>query len=118
MKSRRPSQVVDVVGDFLDDQTEASMAQSAAPIADLFENASVLFADIAGFTGWSSGRDPRHVFHLLETLFGAFDAIAIKRSVFKIETIGDCYLAVTGLPKPQVCCLPRLLKRYNEWSQF
>jgi class 3 adenylate cyclase len=38
---------------------------------------------------------------LLETLYAAFDAIAARRNVFKIETIGDCYVAVTGLPKPQ-----------------
>jgi len=41
------------------------------------------------------------VFTLLETLYGAFDAIAKRRRVFKVETIGDCYVAVTGLPKPR-----------------
>ena len=38
---------------------------------------------------------------LLETIYGAFDRIAKKKNVFKVETIGDCYVAVTGLPKPQ-----------------
>jgi class 3 adenylate cyclase len=38
---------------------------------------------------------------LLETIYGAFDQIAKKRSVFKVETIGDCYVAVTGVPVPQ-----------------
>jgi class 3 adenylate cyclase len=46
-------------------------------------------------------REPSQVFILLETLYSAFDAIAARRGVFKIETIGDCYVAVTGLPKPQ-----------------
>jgi class 3 adenylate cyclase len=62
---------------------------------------AVLFADIAGFTAWASQRDPIQVFTLLETLYGAFDAIAEKRGVFKVETIGDCYVAVVGLPKPR-----------------
>jgi class 3 adenylate cyclase len=41
------------------------------------------------------------VFTLLETLYRAFDEIAKKRKVFKVETVGDCYVAVTGLPEPQ-----------------
>ena len=49
--------------------------------------------DIAGFTSWSSGREPSDVFYLLETLYGRLDKIAKKRKVFKVETIGDCYLA-------------------------
>ena len=91
------------------------------PIADLFPDCTVLFADIAGFTYWSSEREPVQVFNLLQALFNAFDREARKRkgksramkssknqskpanivetnSVFKVETIGDCYLAVTGLP--------------------
>ncbi|KAG7373590.1 adenylate/guanylate cyclase [Nitzschia inconspicua] len=71
------------------------------PIADLFPNTTVLFADIVGFTAWSSTREPSSVFVLLETLFRAFDKIAVKRNVFKVETIGDCYVAVTGLPEPR-----------------
>jgi hypothetical protein len=68
------------------------------PIADLFPECTVLFADIAGFTAWSSVREPAQ---LLETIYQSFDRIAKKRAVFKVETIGDCYVAVTGLPEPQ-----------------
>jgi Adenylate and Guanylate cyclase catalytic domain len=68
------------------------------PIAELYPETTVLFADIAGFTAWSSERHPTQVFHLLETVYAAFDAIAKSRGVFKVETIGDCYVAVVGLP--------------------
>jgi class 3 adenylate cyclase len=71
------------------------------PIADLFPHCTVLFADIAGFTAWSSEREPAQVFMLLQTIFHFFDNIARKWGVFKVETIGDCYVAVTGLPDPQ-----------------
>jgi class 3 adenylate cyclase len=71
------------------------------PIADLFPNCTVLFADISGFTAWSSEREPEQVFTLLQTIFQTFDQIARKRDIFKVETIGDCYVAVTGLPDPQ-----------------
>jgi hypothetical protein len=70
------------------------------PIADLFPNTTIMFADINGFTAWSSVREPTQVFTLLETIFHSFDEIAKKRGVFKVETVGDCYVAVTGLPEP------------------
>ena len=69
-----------------------------APIADLFPHCTVMFADISGFTAWSSTRDPAQVFILLQTVYQAFDKIAKRRKVFKVETIGDSYVAVTGLP--------------------
>jgi class 3 adenylate cyclase len=73
---------------------------SSPPIADLFPNTTIIFADIAGFTAWSSQREPEQVFTLLETLYRSFDVLAHKLKVFKVETIGDCYMAVTGLPNP------------------
>lgn len=76
-------------------------SQNEKPIADLFPHCTVLFADISGFTAWSSEREPEQVFTLLQEVFQCFDTIARKRDVFKVETIGDCYMAVTGLPDSQ-----------------
>ena len=70
-------------------------------IADLYPECTVFFADIAGFTHWSSTRKPAHVFTLLQEIFAAIDKSAKKFHIFKVETIGDCYMAVTGLPNPQ-----------------
>jgi hypothetical protein len=64
-------------------------AESSKPIADLFPNCTVMFADIAGFTAWSSSREPAQVFTLLQAVYQAFDKIASRRRVFKVETIGD-----------------------------
>eukprot|EP00980_Cylindrotheca_fusiformis_P023089 scaffold10105_cov129-Cylindrotheca_fusiformis.AAC.2 len=72
----------------------------AAPLADLFPNTSVIFADMAGFTAWSSAREPQQVFILLENIYGALDTIANKFAIFKVETVGDCYVAAAGLPDP------------------
>lgn len=72
-----------------------------APLADLFLETTCIFADIVGFTAWSSSREPSQVFTLLEKTFQGFDDIAYKYRVFKIETVGDCYVAVTGLPEPR-----------------
>jgi len=69
-------------------------------IADMFPETTIMFADIVGFTAWSSERDPSQVFELLEKVYGEYDLEAKRQGVFKIETIGDCYVAVTGLPEP------------------
>ncbi|KAG7350476.1 adenylate/guanylate cyclase with GAF and PAS/PAC sensor domain [Nitzschia inconspicua] len=96
---QKPNQVS--VKQFLTtDQHGQANDLSSQPIADLFPNTTVLFADISGFTAWASQRDPPQVFTLLETLYRSFDVIAKKLKVFKVETIGDCYMAVTGLPNP------------------
>ncbi len=68
------------------------------PIADYFDHASILFIDMAGFTLFSDGRDPKDIVNMLNTVFTRFDAIAEKYKLEKIKTIGDCYMAVSGLP--------------------
>jgi len=76
---------------------------NAAPIADLFPHCTVFFADIAGFTAWSSTREPTQVFILLQTLYQAMDELAKRRKVFKVETIGDCYMVRICFGF-QICC--------------
>jgi class 3 adenylate cyclase len=44
------------------------------------------------------------VFSLLETVFREFDSIAKKRRIFKVETVGDCYVAVSGKPQNHATC--------------
>ncbi|GKY99131.1 hypothetical protein MPSEU_000868600 [Mayamaea pseudoterrestris] len=83
------------------EEADGDIGYKGKPIADLFTESTVLFADIAGFTAWASVREPTQVFTLLETVYRAFDEIAKKRKVFKVETVGDCYVAVTGVPEPQ-----------------
>lgn len=58
-------------------------------LAELFLETTVLFADISGFTAWSSARGPSEVFALLETVFSRFDRICRMRNIFKVETVGD-----------------------------
>eukprot|EP00934_Nitzschia_sp_Nitz4_P009170 Nitzschia sp. Nitz4//scaffold37_size175936//139425//149009//NITZ4_002062-RA/size175936-snap-gene-0.260-mRNA-1//-1//CDS//3329549836//9160//frame0 len=97
--------------------TKDNKPAESKPIADLFPHTTVMFADIAGFTKWSSERDPTHVFTLLQTVYHSFDRIAKKRTVFKVETIGDCYVAVTGLPDPQEDHAVRMAKFAHECKE-
>jgi class 3 adenylate cyclase len=80
---------------------ESSQAPPNLPIADLFPHCTVMYGDMVGFTAWSSAREPTQVFTLLENVYYSFDMLAAKRRVFKVETIGDCYVAVVGLPDPR-----------------
>lgn len=69
-------------------------------IADSFNNATVLFADLVGFTPLTSTLDPHEVVHILNELFSRFDRSAQRYGVERIKTIGDGYMAATGLPEP------------------
>lgn len=71
-----------------------------SPIADTFADASVLFADIVDFTPLSASMSASEVIALLSSLYSHFDDLVTERGLEKIKTIGDCYLAVGGLPEP------------------
>ncbi len=66
-------------------------------IADKFENASVLFADIVGFTELSSRMQPTDLLNLLNRVFSEFDKLTEKYQMEKIKTIGDAYMVVGGI---------------------
>lgn len=69
-------------------------------IADGFQNVSILFADIAGFTPLSNRLKPERLVAILNELFTHFDSLAEKYKLEKIKTIGDAYMAAAGLPEP------------------
>jgi adenylate cyclase len=71
-------------------------------IAEGFPEATVLFADLAGFTTYSRSADPRGLVELLDAVFSEFDRLAAEAGVEKIKTIGDAYMAAAGLPVPRV----------------
>ena len=74
--------------DFLAHGSDPTTDLTRPPLADYFATATVMFADICGFTAWSSVREPPQVFTLLETVYGAFDRLTRRSRVFKVETVG------------------------------
>ena len=74
--------------EYVADEEHAGGSMDSPPIADLFPDTTIMFADLVGFTAWSRKREPTDVFRLLETIYGSFDKIADRRGVFKVETIG------------------------------
>ena len=67
-------------------------------IADRFEHATVLFADVVGFTPFAESLPPEQVVRVLDDLFSAFDRLAEEHALEKIKTIGDAYMVAAGVP--------------------
>jgi adenylate cyclase len=70
-------------------------------IADHFDSASILFADVVDFTPLAQRLPPAEVVGILDHLFSRFDALVEQHGLEKIKTIGDCYMAAAGVPNPR-----------------
>ncbi len=64
-----------------------------------YKHASVIFADLVGFTQKTRSMSPKRLINELNDIFSAFDKIIKKHKCTRIKTIGDAYLAVSGLPE-------------------
>jgi class 3 adenylate cyclase len=77
------------------------LKQATGIIADSFEEVTVLFADIVGFTELVAGVVPEALVGMLNEVFSRFDQLAEQHGLERIKTIGDNYMAVGGLPTPR-----------------
>jgi class 3 adenylate cyclase len=78
----------------------ARLKEGETEIADSFADVTVLFGDLVGFTALSSKTSAAEIVDILNGLFSLFDQTAAELGIEKIKTIGDCYMAVCGLPNP------------------
>jgi adenylate cyclase len=69
-------------------------------IADHFDAASVLFADVVDFTPFAQRLAPAEVVGVLDQLFSHFDTLVERHGLEKIKTVGDAYMAAAGVPDP------------------
>ena len=77
------------------------LKEGETQIADHFDEASVIFIDIADFTKLSAKSTPQKMVKMLNDVFTIFDKVSGKYGIEKIKTIGDCYMAAAGIPVPR-----------------
>jgi adenylate cyclase len=70
-------------------------------IADRYDDASILFADIAGYTEQASEISPTELVRFLDRLYTTFDRLVDRHGLEKIKTTGDAYMVVSGVPTPR-----------------
>jgi guanylate cyclase len=91
----------DLLHNILPEKVADQLKQDVRPIAERFEAATVLFADLAYFTRFAADRPPEAVVELLNDIFSRFDRLADELGLEKIKTIGDAYMVVGGIPTPR-----------------
>jgi adenylate cyclase len=70
-------------------------------IADKYDDASILFADIAGYTKRASDTAPSDLVRFLDRLYTDLDALVDRHGLEKVKTSGDSYMVVSGVPEPR-----------------
>ncbi len=91
-----------------DPVVERLKARPGEIVADSFEDASILFADISGFVALARRLGAERTVSLLNTIVTEFDALSAHHGVEKIKTIGDAYMVASGIPEPAGDHLERL----------
>ena len=89
----------DLILNVLPKEVAPTLRSGKKTIAEQFESASILYADIVGFTRMSERMAPDEMIGLLDKIFTSFDVIIAKYDLEKIRTIGDNYMVVSGAPR-------------------
>jgi class 3 adenylate cyclase len=108
----------------LPDQVVARLKRGNRMIADDFSAASILFADVAGFTPMSSQLTPEQIVEMLNDVFTGFDGLVAECGLEKIKTIGDAYMVAAGVPVVRddhaiaICDLALAMRDHVDASEF
>ncbi|MDX1467872.1 MAG: adenylate/guanylate cyclase domain-containing protein [Acidimicrobiia bacterium] len=97
-RNRFQAQSDDLLHNILPREIAAQLKAGSTLIADDYESASVLFADMVGFTPMSAAMTPPELIDLLNDVFATFDGFVEELGLEKIRTVGDEYMVAAGVP--------------------
>eukprot|EP00049_Salpingoeca_infusionum_P008184 m.132642 g.132642 ORF g.132642 m.132642 type:complete len:578 (+) comp13940_c0_seq1:2404-4137(+) len=100
-QGRSLEDAVNVLDDVFPPHVAEALRQGKKIEAEHYDCVTIFFSDIVGFTNISSTLLPEEVCDMLDRLYHKLDMLADKHELFKVETIGDAYMAVTNLIKQQ-----------------
>jgi class 3 adenylate cyclase len=64
-------------------------------VTDRHSDVTIIYADISGFTSFCKTKEPIEVVSMLSKLFSTFDHLCVRHNVYKVHTIGDCYVILS-----------------------
>lgn len=95
--SKKKEMIQDFILRLIPKHLSSQIGSPELSIGSSYSDVTLLFADIVGFTSYSSDKSPREVVQMLSKLFTAFDKECNKLELYKVYTIGDCYVVMSFL---------------------
>ena len=123
-RDRLQTESEDLLHNILPDAIARRLKSDKTMIADEYEAASVLFADVVDFTPMSAGMSPAELVGLLNSVFTTFDGFVGELGLEKIKTVGDAYMVAAGVPKRKpdhahvIAELALRIRDYTENNRF
>lgn len=91
---KKNSQINDFINRLLPKHVQDILNNPNCKLSENYKDVTIIFADICGFTAYSADKQPKEVVHMLSKLFTDFDKVCDSLQLFKVYTIGDCYVAL------------------------
>jgi class 3 adenylate cyclase len=96
--AKEKSQVDELLNRVLPESIAKELRENGQVEPRFYPSATILFADVVGFTSLTERTEPRMLIGMLERYFGGFDEAMLRHQVEKLKTIGDAYVAIAGIP--------------------